>query len=127
MQPKIQKLVNITSFLLNPIFAPANLHFGCIKSFYEAEVKKYVILPSKSKIGLKLFQGFCTYKIMEKNISIKTYFGMENLVETWTNFDHFWCHNAPLLPINEGHEYKVATELKLNLIQLFFRQNWLPA
>ena len=118
MQPKIQKLVNITSFLLNPIFAPANL---------QAEVKKYVILPSKSKIGLKLFQGFCTYKIMEKNISIKTYFGMENLVETWTNFDHFWCHNAPLLPINEGHEYKVATELKLNLIQLFFRQNWLPA
>ena len=117
MQPKIQKLVNTTSFLLNPIFAPANLHFGCIKSLYEAEVKKYLILQSKSKTGLKLFQGFCTYKIMEKNISIKTYFCMENLVETWTNFDLFSCHNAPLLLINEDHEYKVATKLKLNLIQ----------
>ena len=52
---------------------------------------------------------------------------MENLVETWTNFDLFSYHNVPLLLINEDHEYKVATKLKLNLIQLFFRQNWLPA
>lgn len=50
-------------------------------SSYIIKLITKLILLSKSKPGMTLFQRFCTYKIMETKISIQPKLFMENLIK----------------------------------------------